>query len=171
MILVTLGTQKQSFTRLLDYIEKSKIKDTVVVQAGHTKYNSEKMKILSFIEYDEMENLIDKADIIITHGGTGSIIMPLMKGKIVIACARLRKYGEHVDDHQQQIVDVFSEEGYILKLDEDSNIDELMKKLKSFKQKKYRSNTKNFINKLENAIVTDKKTNKFLNFLSIYIYI
>ena len=37
MILVTLGSQKEQFTRLLDYIEKSKIKDEIIVQAGHTK--------------------------------------------------------------------------------------------------------------------------------------
>ena len=113
MILVTLGTQKQDFTRLLDKIENSNIKDEIVVQAGHTKYKSDKIKIVDFIDYQEMNKLIDKADIIITHGGTGSILMPLKKGKKVIACARLKKYGEHIDDHQEQIVSVFTQEGYI----------------------------------------------------------
>ena len=47
MILVTLGTQHQEFTRLLDYIEKSKIKDEITVQAGDTKYESMKMKMFS----------------------------------------------------------------------------------------------------------------------------
>ena len=41
MILVTLGTQKQEFTRLLDYIEKSKIKDDLFS-------NSEKKYIILF---------------------------------------------------------------------------------------------------------------------------
>ena len=31
MILVTLGTQKEPFTRLLDYIEKSNINDKIIV--------------------------------------------------------------------------------------------------------------------------------------------
>lgn len=81
MILVTLGTQKQSFKRLLDYIEKSNIEEEIIVQAGYTKYESKKMKIMDFVSYEEMDNLINKADIIITHGGTGSIIGPLKKGK------------------------------------------------------------------------------------------
>ena len=81
MILVTLGTQKQSFTRLLNLIEKANIKDEIIVQAGHTKYESKKMKILDFIDYQEMEKLIEKADLIITHGGTGSIVTPLKKEK------------------------------------------------------------------------------------------
>ena len=50
MILVTLGTQHQEFTRLLDYIEKSKIKDKIIVQAGYTKYKSKKMKMFDFID-------------------------------------------------------------------------------------------------------------------------
>ena len=79
MILVTLGTQQQQFTRLLDYIENSKIKDEIIVQAGHTKYNSMKMKIFDFIDYDKMNEYVETADLIITHGGTGSITGPLKK--------------------------------------------------------------------------------------------
>ena len=62
MILVTLGTQKQQFTRLLDYIEKSNIKDEIIVQAGHTKYESKKMKIFDFIDYDKMNEYIENLD-------------------------------------------------------------------------------------------------------------
>ena len=76
------------------------------------------MKLFTFISYQEMDQLIDKADLIITHGGTGSIITPLKKGKKVIACSRLSRYKEHVDSHQEQLVKTFAQEGYILKLNE-----------------------------------------------------
>lgn len=153
MILVTLGTQHQEFTRLLDYIEKSKIKDKIIVQAGYTKYKSKKMKMFDFIDYDKMAEYVKDADLIITHGGTGSITGPLKEGKKVIACARLAKYGEHVDDHQTEIVDVFSDEGYILKLDENTNLDDLIKRVKTFRPKKFESNTSNFIKKLEKELI------------------
>ena len=152
MILVTLGTQKEPFTRLLDYIENSNIDDEIIVQAGHTKYESNKMKIFDFVSYDEMREYIEKADFIITHAGTGSILMPLKQGKKIIACARLEKYAEHVDDHQEQIVEVFKDEGYILELDENVELDSLIKKIKKFKPKEYKSNTNNFINKLKKEI-------------------
>ena len=152
MILVTLGTQKEPFTRLLDYIEKSNIKDEIIVQAGYTKYDSKKLKIFDFISYDEMTDYIKKADLIITHAGTGSIIMPLKKGKKVIACPRLEKYGEHVDDHQTQIVEVFKDEGYLLELNENTKLDDLLKKVKSFQPKTYISNTQKFIKKLQDEI-------------------
>lgn len=152
MILVTLGTQKQSFNRLLDMIEKSNINDKIIVQAGYTKYKSKKMKILDFVNYQEMDKLIKQADLIITHGGTGSIVTAIKQGKKVIACPRLKKYGEHVDDHQKQIVDIFSEVGYILKLDENDNLDELVQKIKTKKMIPFKSNTTNFINNLKKEI-------------------
>ena len=139
MTLVTLGTQHQEFTRLLDYIEKSDLKGEIIVQAGYTKYESKRMKIFDFISYDEMEKYIDKSDLVITHAGTGSIVMPL-------------KFGEHVDDHQVELVDVFYSEGYILKIDEDTSLDEVLKNIKDFKPKKFVSNTKKFIENLEQEI-------------------
>lgn len=152
MILVTLGTQKQPFTRLLDNIEKSNIKDEIIVQAGHTKYESKKMKIFSFIDYDTMAKYVEKADIIITHGGTGSVVEPLKKGKKVIAVARLSKYKEHVDDHQTELVSIFANEGYILEAKDGDNINEIVDKVNSFIPKKYVSNTNTFIQKLKKEI-------------------
>lgn len=153
MILVTLGTQKEQFTRLLDYIENSNIKDKIIVQAGHTKYKSKKMEIFDFIPYEKMDEYINNADIIITHSGTGSVLTPLKKGKKVIVCARLSKYDEHVDDHQVELLEVFKEEGYVLELSEDNNLDEVYKEAKKFKPKKYISNTENFIKQLKDEII------------------
>lgn len=152
MILVTLGTQKQPFTRLLDCIENSNINDEIIVQAGHTNYSSSKMKILDFIDYDKMAELEEKADIIITHGGTGSVVGPLKKGKKVIACARLQKYGEHVDNHQQELVSIFSEQGYILELKDGDNLNKVINEAKEFTPNIYKSNTVNFIKKLKGKI-------------------
>ncbi|MDD4375927.1 MAG: glycosyltransferase [Clostridia bacterium] len=152
MILVTLGTQKQQFTRLLNYIEDANIEDEIIVQSGHTKYSSNKMKIFDFIDYDKMKDYVDKADIIITHGGTGSIIGPLKQGKKVIACARDKKYGEHVDNHQYELVNIFYDEGYILKVDEEIKLKDVIKNISRFIPKPYISNTKKFIEKLREEI-------------------
>jgi UDP-N-acetylglucosamine transferase subunit ALG13 len=153
MILVTLGTQNQKFYRLLDALENSNIKDKIIVQAGGSSdYKSKKMQILKFVDYRVMEKYIKDADIIITHGGTGSIIMPLQQNKKVIACARLAKYGEHINDHQLELVSIFAEEGYIKEFKDGDNIDDIIKECKSFKPKKYISNTNNFIRELKNII-------------------
>ncbi len=148
LILVLLGTQKQSFKRLLDYVENISYKEEIVVQRGYTKYESKKMKMFDFISYDELEEYVKVAHLIITHGGTGSIISSLQNNKKVIACARLKKYQEHVDDHQLELVSIFAKEGYILELNENNELDDLVKKITNFKPKKYITNTNNFLKKL-----------------------
>ena len=104
------------------------------------------------LSMDEFENYIKRCDLLITHGGVGSIIKGLDNNKKVIAAPRLSKYGEHHNDHQLQIVDNFCNSGYILKLDDFDKLGEVYQKSKNFIPKKYISNTKEFIKKLENYI-------------------
>lgn len=73
MILVLLGTQNNSFHRLLEEIDKlikqKIIQEEVIVQAGYTKYQSENMKIFDLIPNEELEKYQNQASLIITHGG------------------------------------------------------------------------------------------------------
>lgn len=155
MILVTLGTQDKEFKRLLDIIEDAIendiIKEEVIVQAGSTKYDSKNMKIFDVIPMNEFDKLMKKCDILITHGGVGSIITGLKNNKKIIAMARLKIYKESANDHQLQIIDNFSKEGYLLKLD-NNNIAEVLNKAKHFKPKKFISNTDNMIKLISNYI-------------------
>ena len=68
MIVILLGTQKYSFHRLLEEVQRcidnGTIKQEVIVQAGGTQFFSKEMKIFTLIEQNELEKLIEKADII-----------------------------------------------------------------------------------------------------------
>lgn len=156
MILVTLGTQDKPFTRLLEAIEEQidngNIKEEVIVQAGNTSFKSEKMKIYKLLPMDEFDKLIKECDILITHGGEGCIITGLKEGKKVIAAARLKKYGEHTNDHQTQIIENFVESGHILELRNFKKLDEVLQEAYSFKPKPFISNTHNMINLVRNCI-------------------
>lgn len=155
MILVTLGTQKQSFARLLklvdNCIEKGIIKDRVVVQAGHTKYDSKNMEIFDFVSITELDKLVSECNLLITHGGVGSIMGALRKNKKVIAIARLSKYKEHVNDHQLQIVSEFSKKNYILSANEE-NFESTIKKVKTFKPNPFKSRADDIINLINNYV-------------------
>lgn len=157
MILITLGTQDKKFYRLLDevqkLIDKKVIKDKVIVQAGCSKnYKTKDMEMFDLIPMDEFNDLIKKCDLLITHGGVGSIIDGLKAGKVVIAAPRLKKYKEHTNDHQLQIIDNFSKEGYILGLTNFDDLEKMIKRSKSFKPKKYVSNTDKMIKLIEKEI-------------------
>ena len=141
MILVMLGTQNNDFHRLLDEIEKNiengNINEEVVVQAGFTKYKSDKMKIFSLTSKENLENLIKQANLIITHAGVGSIEMALEQNKKVIAVPRLKKFREHVNDHQKDIEKKLDEKGCLIGIDDVSKLGIALKKVKKFIPKKY----------------------------------
>lgn len=156
MILVLLGTQNNSFHRLLEEIQRNmdngNIKEEVVVQKGYTKFESKNMKMYTQVTLDEMRKMIDNADLIITHGGVGSIIESIEKNKKVIAVPRLKKYKEHVNDHQLDIIKSFDELGYIMGLNGVEELEETLKKVQQFHPKKYVKNTGNILKIVENFI-------------------
>ena len=156
MILVLLGTQNNSFKRLLEAIQhnidKKVITDEVIVQAGFTKFESKDMKILDLIDKEEFSKLQDEADLIITHGGVGSIISSLKKGKKVIVVPRLKKYDEHVNNHQLQIARRFEQEGYVKCAINLKNLEKVIKSMDKFIPMKYESDESNVVNIIENYI-------------------
>ncbi|MBQ7038463.1 MAG: hypothetical protein IJN61_05095 [Clostridia bacterium] len=149
MILITLGTNDKSFVRLLNEVQKlidqGKITDRVVVQAGVTEFKSSTMEIFDLIPFSQFDDLINQCDLLITHGGVGSITTGLKKGKTVIAVPRLAQYGEHVNDHQLQIIDNFDKAGYIIGLADVSQLEEALVTAKTFTPNAYQSNTENMI--------------------------
>lgn len=156
MILVLLGTQNNSFHRLLEEIERliqnQVIKEKVIVQAGYTKYTSENMKILDFVSKEELEELQRKADLIITHGGVGSILLSITKDKKVIAIPRLHEYREHVNDHQKEIVELFHKKGYIIGIQSVEELEKAIEQIEEFKPNKYRQNNDKMLKIIEDFI-------------------
>lgn len=155
MIFVILGSQDKSFIRLLEEIERQielgVITEKVIVQAGVTKYSSKNMEILDFIPMNKFKELIKQADIIITHGGVGSILDGLKENKKIIVAPRLKEYKEHVNNHQIQIVEEFEKEGYIIKTNI-TDLNEALIKVKKFTPKEYKSNNYKFTNMIYKGI-------------------
>lgn len=118
MIFVILGTQKIPFTRLLRQVDEliaaENIRDEVIAQSGYTEYQPRNFKCIPFLSEDDFRSYIDKASVVITHSGSGSIYSALEKKKKVIAVARLKDKGEMLDDHQSELVRKLSSEGCIL---------------------------------------------------------
>lgn len=156
MILVLLGTQNNSFHRLLEEVQRNidnkNIKEEVVVQKGYTKFESENMTLYTQLPLDKLQQLIEKSDLVITHGGVGSIISSIQRGKKVIAIPRLKKYGEHVNDHQYDIIKSFNDFGYIIGLSCVEELEEALRKVKKFQPKQYVKNTGNVVKIVEDFI-------------------
>lgn len=104
MIFVTVGTHEQPFDRLIKKVDELKasgsIKDEVFIQTGFSTYTPTSCRSVPLLGADEMEELINSARIVITHGGPASFLAPLRKGKVPIVVPRMKAYDEHVNDHQ-----------------------------------------------------------------------
>ena len=160
MIFVTLGTQDKQFPRLLEAVEKLNLSEKIIAQIGSTDFKSNKMEIHKFLSIDEFNKYMKEARIVITHAGVGTIIYGLNIHKTMIVAPRLKKYGEHVNDHQLQILETFSKDGYIIPLENFSKLSEKIKEAKSFKPKDFISNNANFVKHLDDEIIKLTSKNK-----------
>ncbi len=159
MIFVILGSQKFQFNRLLkavdDFVGQGRITDEVFAQRGYSDYVPKNFLSEEFVGHAEFEEIMEKSDLVISHGGTGAVIGAVKKGKKVIAVPRLAKYGEHVDDHQVQLLTQFEEMNIIEVCHDLGCLDELIKKVRRKTYQSYVSNTENIIDSIEKYIRTE----------------
>ncbi len=156
MIFVTVGSQKFQFNRLLktldELCEKKNINEEIFAQTGYCEYEPKNFKFQKFLDREEFANSMKKADLVITHAGTGAIMGGLKAGKKVIAVPRLEKYLEHVDDHQVQIVKEFEEMEIIEACYDLDKLEQVIEKCKNTEYEKYISNTDKIVYSLEQFI-------------------
>jgi len=145
MIFVTLGSQKFQFDRLLTELDKlietGVITEPVFAQTGYSTYIPRHFACEAFLDRDGFGAKMQEADLVITHAGTGAIIGAVKQGKKVIAVPRLARYGEHVDDHQTQIIAQFNEMNLILGLEDVTQLEAAIAEIPQRQFGCYRSNT------------------------------
>lgn len=153
MIFVTLGSQKFQFNRLLkkidELIETGIITEPVFAQTGASDYIPRHYAFQPFLDRETFAEHMSRCDTVITHGGTGAIIGAVKKGKKVIAVPRLAKYGEHVDDHQLQIIAQFKEQDLICAVEDCQDLKQAMCYVQTHTFQSYQSNTNQIIGSIE----------------------
>lgn len=156
MLFVTVGSQKFQFNRLLiavdELIEKGIIQEAVFAQIGCCDYMPKHYPFKCFLDRDEFSAMEAKADVIITHGGTGTVVGAIKNGKKVIAVPRLAQYGEHVDDHQMQIVEQFKKLNLICGICDCGELDSAIRFAKNHTFDTYESNTEKYIESIDSFL-------------------
>lgn len=112
-----VGSRDYQFNRLLKALDQlvaeGKIDDEIVAQTGLSEYEPKHYTWHRYLDQDVFKDYQKNADLIISHGGTGALVGALKMGKQVIAVPRLARFGEHIDDHQTQVCDALTGEGYL----------------------------------------------------------
>lgn len=113
MIFVTIGTQIpfDRFIKAIDEIAGT-INETFVVQALKGNYVPKNFETIEFIAPDEFDIMIQKARLIVSHAGIGTILSATDYEKPIIIFPRLASLGEHRNDHQMATAMAINEKGY-----------------------------------------------------------
>lgn len=158
MIFITLGSQKFQFDRLLkkvdDLVEQGIISDKIIAQIGASEYIPKHYEYVKFMDREKFAETMDQCSVVITHGGTGVIIGAVKKGKKVIAVPRLAKYGEHVDDHQLQLLQQFDDLKIICACYDLDKLDDYYQELEQMEFRPYVSNTQVIIDSIDEYLQT-----------------
>jgi beta-1,4-N-acetylglucosaminyltransferase len=113
LIFVTVGTHHQAFDRLIDALTSLPTQD-LVVQYGHGPPPVAALSATAFLSFEEMLDRFHEADVVVTHGGVGSILSALRAGHTPLVVPRLKRFGEHVDDHQVELADALASERLVI---------------------------------------------------------
>ena len=151
MILVCVGASEFKFDRFLKIIDElceDNIIDgnDVIAQIGNTSYCPKNYNFFNLISNAEFEKYVQDSDFIITHAGTGSVVPAIKLGKKVIIFPRLSEYNEHQDNHQIELAECFTKNGYALSANNKEELIKCIKAIDKFKPKFFVSNKDLFNN-------------------------
>lgn len=149
MILITVGSSNFEFNRLFMMIDELceegvLMKDEIIAQTGNISYKIKNYSHFNFINNEIMEQYIEKANLIISHSGTGTVIKSLKKNKKVIIVPRRKKYNEHIDDHQLELANSFLMSNYLKVANNKAELKKSILEIDSFIPKKFISNNEKF---------------------------
>lgn len=155
MIFVTVGSQKFSFDRLIkkvdQMIREHLISEKVFMQTGAGCF-APCCSYQAFYQRQDFARLMASCDILITHGGAGTMIEGAKRGKKIIAVPRLSRYGEHVDDHQTELTNQLHEMKLVYACPDTDRLPEALEAVKAYRFHKFHSNTDVFLESLEEYI-------------------
>lgn len=107
---VTVGTHTAPFERLAVAVEDA-ARDRVLpgpvrIQHGYTRSPTvaERESSEAWWQPQAMHAALESAQIVVAHAGAGAIFAALQAGHRPLVMARSARFGEHVDDHQRELV-------------------------------------------------------------------
>ena len=155
MIFVTVGSQKFPFDRLIrkvdQMVREGMIEDEVFVQTGTSQYIPA-CPHQAFCGREHFAKLMETCDILITHGGAGTMVDAVKLGKKAVAVPRLARYGEHVDDHQMELAARFHGLNLLCACPDVEQLPEALLSVRDRSFAPFRSNTETFLTSLEGYI-------------------
>lgn len=155
-LFVPLGTQKFPFNRLIEalnaLVEKGLYKPEEIVMQSSIYEVKPKFTHYELIPAEQFEELIDKAELVITHSGVNSIISCMKRKKPLIIVPRLKKYGEHVDNHQVEIAELMKQKFDVVVVEDLSKLEEAIDEAKHHEYKSWVSHNAELVEAIKELV-------------------
>ncbi len=118
MILITVGTEKFPFNRLMKWIDNliaqnliEPEKEEIIVQYGTCTIIPNGIKGHSVLKQTDFLSLVNEARLIIAHCGEGTIDLLASIEKPFVLVPRSHSFQEHVDNHQIELAQQLAKQG------------------------------------------------------------
>ena len=118
MIYVTLGTMFLDFQRLVDAMDAiaQETEEQVVIQLGMSSCRPKHCAWFDFLPREDVLEIQRHARVIVGHAGIGTALDAMSVGRPFVIVPRLKRFKEHMNDHQIEIADAIERRGWGAKI-------------------------------------------------------
>jgi len=161
MIFLTVGTQFP-FERLVKEIdrmvEEGLIEDEIFAQTGLTQYKPRNFEWKALLSQSRFEKLALESAGIIAHSGIGTIALALEHRKPILVMPRMKKFNEHVNNHQVETARSFEKAGCILAAYDTVQLRTLIRRFKDFVPAQRKNQSQAIIRRITEFIKQQKRS-------------
>ncbi|QIG44387.1 glycosyl transferase family 28 [Nocardioides anomalus] len=115
LVVALVGTDHHPFDRLVSWMDdaaRRRPNVRFVVQHGTTRAPSV-AEGRAFLGHDDLQDLLRRADVVVCHGGPGTITDAREAGHRPLCVPRDPAFGEHVDGHQLRFARTVGDAGVV----------------------------------------------------------
>jgi UDP-N-acetylglucosamine transferase subunit ALG13 len=112
VIFVTVGSSHFPFARLVSAV--GTLEGEIVLQHGPAPPPPGVTRAAPFLPFEEIVDCMQRADVVVTHAGVGSIVLAAQQGHVPVVMPRLRRFDETVDDHQVGLLELLADHGTVI---------------------------------------------------------
>jgi UDP-N-acetylglucosamine transferase subunit ALG13 len=120
-IFATVGLEAFAFDRFVDAIdsgvETGALPTDTFIQYGSSSRVPRFAEGAAYLDYPQMCERIERADVVVTHAGVGTFLHCVRAGKVPVIVPRRHGLHEHVDDHQSEFSTAVAETGMAIVVD------------------------------------------------------
>jgi beta-1,4-N-acetylglucosaminyltransferase len=127
VIFATVGSTQIPFERFVRALEALP-GEQLLVQHGPVEPPAGAAQTNAFMQFPQMIESMEAADVVVCHAGAGSILCALRAGHTPVVVPRLKRFQETVDDHQVEFSRALAADGKVIAVE---NLDYLATAVKS----------------------------------------